>query len=87
MMERYLNMRTKQVEDEAAQLAKEKETAQGSDFSFKRCIFVLNTMDMTKQEKAKAYSVFKSVENKEIFLSSCEEDQESALIWLRSEMA
>ncbi|TVU45184.1 hypothetical protein EJB05_04659, partial [Eragrostis curvula] len=98
MMERYLEMRTKQAEDESAQLAKEKEKeqaqcqlakekAQGDDFSVKRCVSALNTMDVTKVEKAKAYTVFKSDINREIFMSSYEEDQEAALIWLREEMA
>ena len=80
-------MRTKQAEDEAAQLAKEKEFSQGNDFSIKRCISVLNPLEMTKAEKAKAYAVFKNPENREFFLSACDGDQESALIWLRNEMA
>jgi nitric oxide reductase activation protein len=37
MMEKYLVMRTKQVEDERSELSKEKEVAQGDDFSIKRC--------------------------------------------------
>ena len=87
IMERYLEMRSKQVEEETAELARAKEVAQVDDFSIKKCISVLNSMDVTKEEKAKAYAVFKSQENREIFLSACEEDQESDLIWLRSEMA
>jgi hypothetical protein len=44
--------------------------------------------EVTKLEKAKAYSVFtKSKENRETFICACEADQESALIWLRNEMA
>uniref|UniRef100_A0A0E0KS25 Myb/SANT-like domain-containing protein n=1 Tax=Oryza punctata TaxID=4537 RepID=A0A0E0KS25_ORYPU len=43
--------------------------------------------EVTKEEKAKAYTVFKNAENREIFVSACEEDDESALIWLRNEMA
>jgi len=87
MMERYLEMRSKQVEEETVELARAKEVAQVDDFSIKKCISVLNSMDGTKEEKAKAYVVFKSQEDREIFLSACEEDQESALIWIRSEMA
>jgi hypothetical protein len=86
MMEKYLVMRTKQVEDERSELSKEKEVAQGDDFSIKRCVSVLNTMDVTTQEKVKAYGVFKSKENREIFLSAWSEDQEASLMWLRSEM-
>ncbi|EAZ37531.1 hypothetical protein OsJ_21861 [Oryza sativa Japonica Group] len=108
LMERYLDMRTKQTEDEAAQLAREKEAhlarekeaqlarekeahlareKESNDFSIKRCISVLNSMDVTKAEKVKAYTVFKNSENREIFVSACDEDPESALSWLRSEMA
>jgi hypothetical protein len=87
LLERYLKMRTKQVEDEDAQVAKIKEAAQGTDFSIKRCVCVLNSMEVTKVEKAKAYAVFKNQDNREIFLSACSEDPESAIIWLRNEMA
>jgi hypothetical protein len=48
---------------------------------------VLNSMDVTKEEKVKAYGVFKNAANREIFLCSSEGDQESALLWLRNEMA
>ncbi|CAO2203018.1 unnamed protein product [Urochloa humidicola] len=100
MMERYLEMRNRneQAEDETPHRARERkargsetresEAAQASDFSIKRCISVLNTMEATKEEKAKAYAIFiKSKENREAFICACEVDQESALIWLRSEMA
>uniref|UniRef100_K4A296 DUF8040 domain-containing protein n=1 Tax=Setaria italica TaxID=4555 RepID=K4A296_SETIT len=98
MMERFLEMRTKQAEDEAQQLARENETrekeardkeaAKGDEYSIKRCISIINTMEVTKQEKAKAYAIFtKSKENKETFICASEEDEESALIWLRNEMA
>jgi hypothetical protein len=50
MMEKYLEMRTKQVEDERSQLCKEKEVAKGDDFSIKRCVSVLNTMDVTTRK-------------------------------------
>jgi hypothetical protein len=53
-MERYLEMRIKQAEDEATLQASEKEVAQGTYFSIKRCISVLNSMDVTKEEKVKA---------------------------------
>ena len=80
-------MRTKQVEDESAYLARGKEAAEGNDFSFERCMSVLNTMQVTKQEKAKAYAIFvKSKENMEAFLRGGEANVESTLIWLRNEM-
>jgi hypothetical protein len=44
-------------------------------------------MQVTTQEKAKAYAVFiKSKENREAFLYGCEVDAESTLIWLRNAM-
>jgi hypothetical protein len=70
MMEKYLEMRTKQVEDERSQLCKQKEDAQGDDFSINRCVSVLNTMGVTK-EKVKAYGVFKRKENRDF--SECME--------------
>jgi hypothetical protein len=66
---------------------KEKEHTQGADFSIKKCnIFVLRSMEVTKEEKAKAYAIFKTSVNRELFLCAYEDDPESALIWLRSEM-
>ncbi|PUZ56531.1 hypothetical protein GQ55_5G325000 [Panicum hallii var. hallii] len=72
MMGAYLEMRTKQAEAEAADRAKEmeerereareKDAAQASDFSIRRCILVLNTMEVTKEEKAKAYAIFIKIE-------------------------
>uniref|UniRef100_A0A0E0PPJ2 Uncharacterized protein n=1 Tax=Oryza rufipogon TaxID=4529 RepID=A0A0E0PPJ2_ORYRU len=43
-------------------------------------------MDVTKAKKVKAYTVFKNAENREIFVSACDEDPESALSWLRSSL-
>jgi len=77
MMEKYIEMRAKQVEDE-------KEKAKAVDeFSIKKCINLLNTMDITPNEEIKAFRVFKIPENREIFLSA---NPEIALMWLRSEM-
>lgn len=88
MMERFLDIRTKLAEDEAAQLAKENTSSQEINFSIKRCISVLSIMEVTKEEKAKVFTVFiKSKENRETFLCVCEQDPESAMIWLKSEMA
>nr|TKW10288.1 hypothetical protein SEVIR_6G152900v2 [Setaria viridis] len=67
---------------------KEARDREADEYSIKRCISIINTMEMTKQEKAKAYAVFtKSKENRETFICASEEDEESALIWLRNEMA
>ncbi|RCV31071.1 hypothetical protein SETIT_6G147200v2 [Setaria italica] len=61
---------------------------EADEYSIKRYISIINTMEVTKQEKAKAYAVFtKSKENRETFICASEEDEESTLIWLRNEMA
>lgn len=84
MMERFLEFRAKQAEEEAAWLARERaESSNVDDFSIKRCIAVLNTMEVTPQEKVKAYGVFKTIKNRQIFINA---DPDSALLWLRSEM-
>jgi hypothetical protein len=44
----------------------------GVDFSIKKCISVLYSMDVTKEEKTKTYVVFKTTENREIFLCASE---------------
>jgi hypothetical protein len=87
LMERYLNIRSKQAEDEATLLAREREARGGDDFSIKNCISVLNTLEVTKEEKVKAFKVFKDPDNRQIFLSACNDDREAALMWLRDEMA
>ncbi|KAJ1265264.1 hypothetical protein BS78_08G065000 [Paspalum vaginatum] len=86
IMERYVEIRAKQIESETAQSTKEKEDAQAKDFSIKSCISILNTMDVTKEEKVRAYSVFKNPDSREIFLSASDEDPKSAMMWLRNEM-
>jgi hypothetical protein len=55
---RYLDLKSKQVEDEVTQMAKGKESAQGNDFSIMRCISVLRSMNVTADEKIKAAEVF-----------------------------
>jgi hypothetical protein len=93
MMGQFLELKTKQAENDEARLrreeeAREKEVGKGDDYSIKKCISVINTMQVTKEEKAKAIAVFtKSKENREAFICTCEADQECALIWLRNEMA
>ncbi|WVZ89825.1 LOW QUALITY PROTEIN: hypothetical protein U9M48_036183, partial [Paspalum notatum var. saurae] len=80
IMEKDVDIKAKQIE------TKEKKDAQANDFSIKRCISILNTMDVTKEEKVKAFSVFKNLDSREIFLSASEEDLEFAMMWLRNEM-
>ncbi|RLM91565.1 uncharacterized protein C2845_PM08G25380 [Panicum miliaceum] len=51
MMEGYIKMKSKQSEDETTQLAREKECSQAAHYSIKKCVSMLSTMDVTKQEK------------------------------------
>ncbi|RCV16941.1 hypothetical protein SETIT_3G179000v2 [Setaria italica] len=79
-------MRTKQAEDEAKQLAKENEAREKE--TREKEARDKEAAKVTKQEKVKAYAIFtKSKQNKETFICASEEDEESALIWLRNEMA
>ena len=77
MMEKYLEIRTKQVEDER------NKPRVVDEYSIKNCIDLLKTMDITPEEEVKAFRVFKIPENREIFMSA---RPETALMWLRAEM-
>jgi hypothetical protein len=77
MMERYIEMKTKQIEG-----AKD-DFKNVDEFSIKNCIARLNTMEVSREERAKALGVFKSEVNRELFICA---DVETALIWLRGEM-
>ena len=83
---RYLNLKSKQVEDEVTQMAKGKESAQGNDFSIMRCISVLRSMNVTTDEKIKAAEVFDIPNNRETFISFSIDEPETALLWLRRKM-
>jgi hypothetical protein len=37
---------------------------------------IIGTMEVKKEEKAKAYNVFKDLDNRQIFLSACDDDDE-----------
>ncbi|KQK11885.2 hypothetical protein BRADI_1g00322v3 [Brachypodium distachyon] len=77
-VERYVKMKEKQAEDEKAE---------SNVFTISKCISALHKMkDFSREERVKAYKVFKSVENREIFLTFSADDDESAILWLRSEM-
>ena len=77
MMEKYLEIRTKQVEDER------NKPRVVDEYSIKNCIDLLKTMEITLEEEVKAFRVFKIPENREIFMSA---RPETALMWLRAEM-
>ncbi|RLM70078.1 hypothetical protein C2845_PM17G07570 [Panicum miliaceum] len=55
--DRYIEMKSKQSENEAAQLAREKECSQAADYSIKKCVSMLSTMDVTKLEKEAPRSI------------------------------
>ncbi|XP_037465860.1 uncharacterized protein LOC119337779 [Triticum dicoccoides] len=85
VMSQYVEIKRKQAEEESALLVGAKNA---QEFSISKCIAVLHKMEsIRRDERATAYKVFKSVENREIFLNSAAEDEESAAVFLRSEMA
>uniref|UniRef100_A0ACD5U8G5 Uncharacterized protein n=1 Tax=Avena sativa TaxID=4498 RepID=A0ACD5U8G5_AVESA len=76
VMERFVKMKEKEANHEALQ-----------DFSITKCIAELrNLQGFDPTEKARAFVVFKSVENREIFLNAVNEKYGTALIWLRIEL-
>ncbi|ONM20098.1 hypothetical protein ZEAMMB73_Zm00001d005074 [Zea mays] len=83
---RYLNLKSKQVENEVTQMAKGKESAQGNEFSILRCISILRAMDVTTDEKIKAAEVFDIPNNRETFINFSIDEPETALLWLRRKM-
>lgn len=77
MMEKYIEMKTKQIEGAQA------DSRNVDEFSIKSCIARLNTMQVSQEEKVKALRIFKNAENRELFICT---DMETALMWLRAEM-
>jgi hypothetical protein len=78
VVDRYVKMKAKQVEDEKAE---------ANVFSIGKCISTLKKMtDFSREERVKASNIFKIAENREIFLTWATEDEESAAIWLRGEL-
>jgi hypothetical protein len=80
----------KKIENEAAEMerereSREKEAVEGDKYSIRRCVSVINTMELTIGEKAKAIALIsKSKDSREAFLCTFEVDQECTLIWLRN---
>ncbi|KAL6890595.1 hypothetical protein ACP4OV_008850 [Aristida adscensionis] len=84
MMESYLDMKAKQVELETAEAARAMPDTSVDDFSIKKCISVLNTMEeLTSEEKAHAYDVFKDPQDREIFMTA---EPITRLIWMRKKL-
>jgi hypothetical protein len=76
-MDRFVNIKEKEANNDAAQ-----------QFTITKCIASLRTLEgFDPTEKSRAFVVFKSVDNREIFLNAIEDKDGSALTWLRSEMA
>jgi len=68
-LEKYLELRTKQVEGEAVEQARD--AAVADDFSINKCISILNTMEgLSGEQKAEAFDIFKDVQNREIFVAA-----------------
>ena len=78
VMEKYIEMKTKQIEDAKS------DPRNVDEYSIKNCIARLSTMDVSQEEKAKALRVFKNPSNRELFICA---DMETALMWLRAEIA
>lgn len=78
MMEKYIEMKTKQIESEKAV------SGNVDEFSIKNCVARLSTMEVSREEKVKALRVFTNAVNRELFMCV---DMETALMWLRAEIA
>ncbi|XBI65802.1 hypothetical protein VPH35_045556 [Triticum aestivum] len=87
-LEKYIELKKRQVDDEAAYLANERaEATKLDDFSITKCMDVLKTMEVvTRTENIKAFNVFKDAANREIFINAADDDKENAIMWLRSQM-
>ncbi|KAI4985289.1 hypothetical protein ZWY2020_017919 [Hordeum vulgare] len=88
-LEKYIELKKRQVDDEATYLANEK--AEGTklhEFSITKCMDVLKEMeDVTRIEKIRAFNVFKDAANREIFINAADDDKDTAVMWLRSQMS
>jgi hypothetical protein len=73
MMEKYIGMKTKQIEGAKA------DSSNVDEFSIKNCIARLDTMEVSREEKAKALGFLKNAVNCELFICT---DMETALMWL-----
>uniref|UniRef100_A0A8I6YQ30 DUF8040 domain-containing protein n=1 Tax=Hordeum vulgare subsp. vulgare TaxID=112509 RepID=A0A8I6YQ30_HORVV len=88
-LEKYIELKKRQVDDEATYLANEKADATKlHEFSITKCMDVLKKMeDVTRVEKIKAFNVFKDAANREIFINAADDDKDTAVMWLRSQMS
>ncbi|KAF7000213.1 hypothetical protein CFC21_016156 [Triticum aestivum] len=87
-LEKYIELKKRQVDDEATYLDNERaEATKLDDLSITKCMDVLKTMeDVTRAEKIKVFNVFKDAANREIFINAADDDKETTVMWLRSQM-
>ncbi|KAE8792236.1 hypothetical protein D1007_33236 [Hordeum vulgare] len=88
-LEKYIELKKRQVDDEVAYLANEKaEAAKLHDSSITKCMDVLKTMeDVTRIENIKAFNIFKDAVKREIFINAADDDKETVVMWLWSQMS
>ncbi|TVU06883.1 hypothetical protein EJB05_46919, partial [Eragrostis curvula] len=76
LMGKYVEVKTKQVEEEAAEVA---------EFSIKSCNTLLATMEeLSCEDRADAYEVFMDARKREVFMTAA--DPASRLVWLRKQI-
>ncbi|KAM0839561.1 hypothetical protein ACQ4PT_060239 [Festuca glaucescens] len=78
MMEKYIEMKTKQVESKQIKAAKA-DSRNVDEYSIKNYVARLNTMAVSQEEKVKALQVFKNADNRELFICI---NMDTALMWL-----
>ena len=82
MLKNYMEMKAKQIEEEAAEKAKA--VAEEADYSIMNCISLVNSIEeLSSEEKAEAFDVFKDAQNRQIFMAA---EPVARLIWLRNKM-
>jgi len=82
MLKNYMEMKAKQIEEEAAEKAKT--VAEEADYSIKNCISIVNSIEeLSSEKKAEAFDVFKDAQNRQIFMTA---EPVARLIWLRNKM-
>ncbi|KAE8768578.1 hypothetical protein D1007_59922 [Hordeum vulgare] len=88
-LEKYIELKKRQVDDEAAYLANEKaEATKLHEFSITTWMDVLKAMeDVTCMEKIKAFNIFKDAANRDIFINATDDYKDNAVMWLRSQMS
>lgn len=79
MMGSYIELKTKQTQVDVVE--QERARDESASFSIKNCNAVLATIEeLSGEERADAYEVFKDAQNREIFITA---EPSSRLIWLR----